>query len=159
MEIDEQEYQKLIAENTRLKQSLDKREGIFKITCKHCGKVLHFFIDVEDVKDKERFSEELLNCNYYFAKKCESNKNNKRKICGGDEMADNTHKLKIYTEFAQEIKNFYGQDILDRTIEILKIIEGCTVLEARTILLIVEEVILRSNKINILSSQKLRIKK
>lgn len=64
-------------------------------------------------------------------------------------MADNTHKLKIYTEFAQEIKKFYGQDILDRTIEILKIIEGCTVLEARTILLIVEEVILRSNKINI----------
>lgn len=64
-------------------------------------------------------------------------------------MADNTHKLKIYTEFAQEIKNFYGQDILDRTIEILKIIEGCTVLEARTILLIVEEVILRSNKINV----------
>ena len=55
----------------------------------------------------------------------------------------------IYTEFAQEIKKFYGQDILDRTIEILKIIEGCTVLEARTILLIVEEVILRSNKINI----------
>lgn len=64
-------------------------------------------------------------------------------------MADNTHKLKIYTEFAQEIKKFYGQDILDRTIEILKIIEGCTVLEARTILLIVAEVILRSNKINI----------
>lgn len=73
MEIDEQEYQKLIAENTRLKQSLDKREGIFQITCKHCGKVLHFFIDVEDVKDKERFSKEFLNCNYYFAKKCESN--------------------------------------------------------------------------------------
>lgn len=69
MEIDEQEYQKLIAENTRLKQSLDKREGLFQITCKHCGKVLHFFIDVEDIKDKERFSEKLLNCNYYFAKK------------------------------------------------------------------------------------------
>lgn len=66
----------------------------------------------------------------------------RRKI-GGDKVQNNkqTTELEKKTLFMQEIQDYYGQDTLEKLKKILKILEGCTVLEARTVLLIVEEVI------------------